>query len=165
MKWFTRLPAIIKLMMGVICLAAIVLASLCIWVFVRETRREQARHQELQENWERRMASPIPEEVVEDLCNRELVPVYVADCEDPDVVILYGSIPDIVRANVDFENDTHDDVAGIFGQYEYCQMQLDCSDRDSYRCSYRLHAYDFFIYYDCAIHRIVEIHWNTPEDS
>ena len=135
------------------------------WVSQFQAERETVRQQR-QANWERYMASPIDEEVVEDFCNRELVPTHIADCEDPNVVIPYSAVPDIFEENVDINNDTYEDVTTVFGQYEHhCGMQLDCSDGDRYRCSYRFHTYSAFVFFDCVTHRIVDVHWATPGDS
>ena len=163
MRRTTRLALILTLLtLGATCLAIAALTSPCIFLAALEESNRQRR----EENWERRMAYPIPEETVEGFCNGGLIPIDIADCNDPDVVIPLGAIPDIVRANVDFEHDTYGYVTSIFGEYErFCETEMDCSDSDQYRCSYLVDGYSFFIFYDCSTHRILDVHWDRPDGS
>jgi hypothetical protein len=82
------------------------------------------------------LSQSIPNDVVTDLCSRNLIPTAIGDCQNKNLQIQLRSIPAIFRANI-ASDATESDVNQLFSAY-----LLGCKDdRDiphSVRCQYEV---------------------------
>lgn len=66
-------------------------------------------------------AEPMPDEVVSNLCERNLIPASLSSCNDNSSPIRLQSVERIVKSNVVLGSSTYEDVSDMFGSYEtYC---------------------------------------------
>ncbi len=130
------------------CLVAV--AWLLVFAY-GETDRLQA--------WDKYLSQPIPDDIVTDLCSRNLIPPTIGNCQNKQLQIQLSSIPDIFRATI-ASGATKNDINQLFSDY-----LLDCKDDTdipySVRCQYKLADFYIAINYDIDTNKVVA----TPYDS
>ena len=151
----TRIARLSLVMLLFLCGAAILLLT---WYYSRMERQLQARL----DTWDQILTTPMPEDMVRDFCNQNLMPEEVADCDAAEVVITYHAIPTIFSANID-SNSTHEDVRSMFGKYErYCEHPNQFENSNTYRCKYEFGRRSLYIRFDKGTDVITELHWYNP---
>lgn len=104
------------------------------------------------------VAEPLSETVINDLCDRGLIPASLGEC-GRDTFHIQDIMP-IVRSQV-FENvSTYSDVTSIFGNYEdYCWPKL--PDRSDFPCQYSIGRWpNIFIDYNSETEIVTSV--TTP---
>lgn len=108
-----------------------------------------------QQRWEAFLSYELPSDIVNDLCQRDLVPPHVVECSDPNRVIEYHHIPDILHHNLGADA-THEDVKGLFGQYE---RDCETDEANTYHCGYYFASYRVILFYDGTSRTITHVLW------
>jgi len=123
-------PKTIILACSLIALAiAIPICGFTIYLFSILSERQAQR----EVNCATLAAEPIAEPVINDLCQRELIPSALGECGQ-DTFQIQDIMP-IVRSQVLENVSTYNDVTNIFGNYEeYCDPKL--PDSREFRCNY-----------------------------
>lgn len=152
-----KLPKLDTIALGCSVIAIAVLVPICVFIFhlfsvlsERETQREV--------NCATLDAEPIAEVVVNDLCEKGLIPASLGEC-GRDTFQIQDIMP-IVRSQV-FENvSTYSDVTTIFGNYErVCGSKL--PNQMDFRCTYRIsRGPNIYIFYNSETEVITRI--TTP---
>lgn len=128
-----------------------------VWNSYRNWRKDQ--------NWQEHLSTPLPDEIVDDLCNRDLVPSDIANCQASEIVIPYREVPNILQANL-APGSTFQDVNAIIGQYEdYCERRTELGWNDRFYCNYWIGAYPVRIVFERDTDKILTIDWYTPDRS
>lgn len=100
----------------------------------------------------------LPDDIVADLCSKNLVPSTIGDCQNKNLQIQLRSITDIFRAII-ASGATKNDINQLFSAY-----LVDCkADRDipnSVRCQYKLAGFYEAINYSIDTNKVVA----TPRD-
>ena len=85
------------------------------------------------QNLRRYNASSLPVEMIQDLCDRDLVPVEISDCmEIEEFTLVKGDLPGIINHNLNVGVSTLDDVKYVFGEPTYCE-----SSESRFSCYYQ----------------------------
>ena len=123
-------PKTIALACSLIALAVLVpICGFIIYLFSFLSERQVQR----EVNCATLAAEPIAETIVNDLCQRGLIPTSLGEC-GRDTFEIQDIMP-IVRNQVLQNVSTYSDVTSIFGNYEdYCDPKL--PDRRDFRCNY-----------------------------
>jgi hypothetical protein len=82
-------------------------------------------------------AQPISTEVVRDLCERNLIPASISECNSDMAPISIQYVIDIVNSNIIPNRSTYADVTGLFGKYEIL-CEGPSSGRSDFRCTYNI---------------------------
>ena len=67
--------------------------------------------------YEEFLARPLPQTVVRDFCNRNLIPITLGDCTDPGLQLLARDVLPIFEANLVPSQSSLTDAIRLFGQY------------------------------------------------
>jgi hypothetical protein len=117
---------------GGLALTILVIAcSFTIWVFSLLAQRDAER----QRNCATLDARPIPDDVMLYLCDNNLIPLSLGDCNGE--TLQMRDTLTIMESNITLNTSSYDDVSRIFGIYEdYCYPPL--QDRPIFRCRYKI---------------------------
>jgi predicted outer membrane lipoprotein len=117
---------------------------------------ENDRHQ----GWQAFLSQPLPDDVVSDLCLRNLVPSNVGNCQNSSIQIPLSSIPAIFQANIP-DGATKDEVNRLFGRY-LIDCQSEAETPASLRCQYKLASYTVTIHYRSASDTLISMDFLQP---
>lgn len=131
------------------CFAA---GAICIFLVYVENDRLQG--------WDEYLSQSLSNDVVRDLCSRNLLPPSIGDCQNQNLQVQLRSIPDIFRANVT-SDASKDDVNRLFGGY-----LLDCKEDTlqlhSVHCQYQLSSYIVAIHFSVDTKKIISMDFLEP---
>lgn len=112
-----------------------------------------ARNRQRDANCEMSFSTPLPSEVTNDLCKRDLVPASVAICESSNVEISRAAQFELMSSNIDIGVTTYQDVTTMFGDYVlYCEDVETARNNptvSTFRCDYSLYNWPIvFVEFD-----------------
>lgn len=99
------------------------------------------------------MSQAIPNDIVTDLCSRNLIPPTMSDCQNRPVQLQLRSIPAIFRANL-ASDATQSDVNQLFGPY-LIECKEDVDVPHTVRCQYEIAGYYVSINYSTDTEKVV----------
>ena len=101
-------------------------------------------------------ARPIPESVMKNLCDNNLIPISLGACDGR--VLQLQDIGTIVRSNLVQNVDTYDDVSRIFDAYEI-HCEIPSQRRANYSCIYDISGVgpSIYIFYNSETHSVESI--------
>jgi hypothetical protein len=142
----------IRLGCGIVSLAIILpVCVFTIWFF----NMMSARHERREQNCATAVAKPILDTVVNDLCERKLIPTSLGECGNDSFQT--QDVMTIVTSHVYANTSTYSEVTSIFGTYEtYCELRL--QDRATFRCTYNIGYWpNIFIFYSTKTEIVTNI--------
>ena len=128
MKTDKKRSVIVQACLTISVLAFLVLFAISIWFM--NLLSERAAEREV--NCATYDARPVPESVVRNLCDGNLIPVSLGECRGDLPQLQLQDVSTIFKSNVAQNISTYDDVSEIFGIYEvYCEQ-----NQSDFRCTY-----------------------------
>jgi len=100
----------------------------------------------------------LPDDIVTDLCSKNLVPPTVGDCQNKNIRIQLRSITDIFRAII-ASGATKNEINQLFSVY-LVDCKADRDIHDSVRCQYKLAGFYTAVNYSIDTGKVVA----TPRD-
>lgn len=94
------------------------------------------RHEERQQNCGTYLSTPISQDIAKNLCERGLIPAYLANCNTNEIQLFRNDIDTIIKANVRIGRSTYTDTTALFSEYEgYCPL-IEKDRSSEYTCDY-----------------------------
>ena len=156
----SRILQLVSCSFGIFLLSGLVLF---VW-FVNLLSVSQA---ERESNCASLLSRPIPVETIANLCEKDLIPSSLADCQSGLATLYIGDLETIVNSKIIIAISTYEDVTNTFGSYvTYCSDKTARQSNPQFSCEYDLIGWPRFdVIFDSGSEKVLLVRIPTCSGS